>query len=245
MIVNGRSGASSWPPQCRRSGAPRPSSPTSPRRRGPRRPSSGSPRSTSSSTTSASSRPRRSSTSPTTPGGRCLEVNVLSGVRLARHYLQEMLERGSGRIVFIASEAAIMPPPEMASYSGSKAMQLSLSRSLADLTRGTGVTVNTVMPGTTKTEGVVELVRASFRTCPGGGRAALRPRGARDIADPAPHRAGGDRQLRRLRREPARGGHQRRRPARRRRHRAPHALSALNRTSAAVSGAGESATQDA
>jgi 3-oxoacyl-[acyl-carrier protein] reductase len=91
-----------------------------------------------------------------------LEVNVLSGVRLARHYLQKMLERGSGRIVFIASEAAIKPPPEMASYSGSKAMQLSLSRSLADLTRGTGVTVNTVMPGTTKTEGVVELVRGLY-----------------------------------------------------------------------------------
>jgi 3-oxoacyl-[acyl-carrier protein] reductase len=91
-----------------------------------------------------------------------LEVNVLSGARLARHYLKGMLERGTGRVIFIASEAAIMPPAEMASYSGSKAMQLSLSRSLADLTKGTAVTVNTVMPGTTKTEGVIELVQGLY-----------------------------------------------------------------------------------
>jgi 3-oxoacyl-[acyl-carrier protein] reductase len=93
---------------------------------------------------------------------RVLEVNVLSGARLARHYLKRMLERGTGRVIFIASEAAIMPPPDMAGYSGSKAMQLSLSRSLADLTKGTAVTVNTVMPGTTKTEGVIELVHGLY-----------------------------------------------------------------------------------
>lgn len=93
---------------------------------------------------------------------RVLEVNVLSGVRLARHYLGAMLERGSGRVIFIASEAAIVPPADMASYSASKAMQLSLSRSLAELTKGSAVTVNTVMPGTTKTEGVVDLVQERF-----------------------------------------------------------------------------------
>jgi 3-oxoacyl-[acyl-carrier protein] reductase len=73
-----------------------------------------------------------------------------------------MLQRGSGRVIFIASEAAIKPPADMASYSGSKAMQVSLSRSLADLTRGTAVTVNTVMPGTTKTEGVAAMVRERY-----------------------------------------------------------------------------------
>ena len=93
---------------------------------------------------------------------RVLEVNVLSGARLARHYLRGMLERGSGRVIFVASEAGISPPADMAAYSGSKAMQLSLSRSLADLTRGTAVTVNTVMPGTTMTEGVAELVQGLY-----------------------------------------------------------------------------------
>jgi 3-oxoacyl-[acyl-carrier protein] reductase len=93
---------------------------------------------------------------------RVLEVNVLSGARLARHYLKGMLERGEGRVIFIASEAAIVPPAEMAAYSASKAAQLSLSRSLADLTQGTAVTVNTVMPGTTKTEGVEAMVQERY-----------------------------------------------------------------------------------
>jgi 3-oxoacyl-[acyl-carrier protein] reductase len=93
---------------------------------------------------------------------RLFEVNVLSGVRLARHYLKAMLARNSGRIVFIASEAAISPSPEMAHYSATKTMQLSLSRSLAELTKGTAVTVNTVMPGSTKTEGVAKFVQEIF-----------------------------------------------------------------------------------
>jgi 3-oxoacyl-[acyl-carrier protein] reductase len=90
---------------------------------------------------------------------RTFEVNVLSGVRLARHYLESMLAKRTGRVIFVASEAAIAPPPEMASYSATKAMQLSLSRSLAELTKGTTVTVNSVMPGTTRTEGVATLVQ--------------------------------------------------------------------------------------
>ena len=93
---------------------------------------------------------------------RLFEVNVLSGVRLARHYLKAMLARNSGRIVFIASEAAVSPSPEMAHYSATKTMQLSLSRSLAELTKGTAVTVNTVMPGSTKTEGVAKFVQEIF-----------------------------------------------------------------------------------
>lgn len=90
--------------------------------------------------------------------GRLFEANIMSGVRLSRYYLKKMLESGSGRVIFIASEAAISPSPEMAHYSATKTMQLSISRSLAELTKGTQVTVNTVMPGSTKTEGVAKLV---------------------------------------------------------------------------------------
>lgn len=93
---------------------------------------------------------------------RLFEVNVLSGVRLARHYLKAMLARRTGRIIFIASEAAVSPSPEMAHYSATKTMQLSISRSLAELTKGTAVTVNTVMPGSTKTEGVAKFVQNIF-----------------------------------------------------------------------------------
>ena len=93
---------------------------------------------------------------------RLFEVNILSGVRLARHYLKVMLARKSGRVIFIASEAAISPSPEMAHYSATKTMQLSVSRSLAELTKGTSVTVNTIMPGSTKTEGVAQLAQDLF-----------------------------------------------------------------------------------
>src|SRR5438105_1882806 len=93
---------------------------------------------------------------------RLFETNIMSGVRLSRHYLRRMLEQPFGRIIFIASEAAISPSPEMAHYSATKSMQLSISRSLAELTKGTAVTVNTVMPGSTKTEGVAKLVQEIF-----------------------------------------------------------------------------------
>lgn len=89
---------------------------------------------------------------------KLFDANIMSGVRLSRHYLKAMLGRGTGRVIFIASEAAISPSPEMAHYSATKTMQLSISRSLAELTKGTQVTVNTVMPGSTKTEGVAKLV---------------------------------------------------------------------------------------
>ncbi|GJM80474.1 hypothetical protein HMSSN139_29700 [Paenibacillus sp. HMSSN-139] len=90
------------------------------------------------------------------------EVNVMSGVRLARGYLQRMLEKQTGRVIFIASEAAVMPSLEMAHYSATKTMQLSLSRSLAELTKGTAVTVNTVMPGSTLTEGVETMLNTLY-----------------------------------------------------------------------------------
>jgi len=90
------------------------------------------------------------------------EVNVLSGVRLSRHYLKKMLSRNSGRIIFISSESAINPAPEMAHYSATKLMQIAVSRSLAELTKGTNVTVNSVMPGSTKTAGVEKFIQDVF-----------------------------------------------------------------------------------
>jgi NAD(P)-dependent dehydrogenase (short-subunit alcohol dehydrogenase family) len=89
---------------------------------------------------------------------RLFEVNIMSGVRLSRHYLQRMLARGTGRIVFMSSESGLNPAPEMAHYSATKTMQLAISRSLAELTKGTKVTVNSVLPGSTKTEGVKAFV---------------------------------------------------------------------------------------
>ena len=85
---------------------------------------------------------------------RFFEVNVLSGVRLSRHYLPRMKERGWGRIVFISSESAIQIPAEMIHYGMTKTAQLSVSRGLAELTAGTNVTVNAVLPGPTASEGV-------------------------------------------------------------------------------------------
>jgi len=85
---------------------------------------------------------------------RFFEVNVMSGVRLARHHLASMKARGWGRIVFISSESGICPPAEMVHYGMSKSAQLSVSRGLAETCAGTGVTVNAVLPGPTQTEGV-------------------------------------------------------------------------------------------
>ena len=93
---------------------------------------------------------------------KLFEVNIMSGVRLSRHYLKRMLEKNTGRVIFISSESGVSPAPEMAHYSATKAMQLSISRSLAELTKGTAVTVNTIMPGSTKTDGVDVFVRNLF-----------------------------------------------------------------------------------
>lgn len=84
---------------------------------------------------------------------RHFQINVLSGVRLARTYLPGMLERNWGRIVLVASEAGLNIPPEMIHYGVSKAGEIALGRGLAELTAGTGVTVNTVLPGPTRSSG--------------------------------------------------------------------------------------------
>ena len=97
---------------------------------------------------------------------RLIEVNVMSGVRLSRHYLKGMLEQDSGRVIFVASESGINPAPEMAHYSATKTMQLSLSRNLAELTKGTRVTVNAVLPGPVNTEGVGGFIANVFPELP-------------------------------------------------------------------------------
>lgn len=89
---------------------------------------------------------------------RMFEVNVWSGVRLARTYMKGMLERGHGRVIFISSEVALTPMAAMAHYSASKATQLSISRSLAELTKGSRVTVNAVLPGPTETESLKSFI---------------------------------------------------------------------------------------
>jgi NAD(P)-dependent dehydrogenase (short-subunit alcohol dehydrogenase family) len=90
---------------------------------------------------------------------RFFNVNVMSGIRLSRAYMPGMLKRNWGRIVFIASESAIMIPKEMIHYGMTKTAQLAISRGLAELTRGTAVTVNAVMPGPTMSEGVETFVK--------------------------------------------------------------------------------------
>jgi NAD(P)-dependent dehydrogenase (short-subunit alcohol dehydrogenase family) len=89
---------------------------------------------------------------------RFFDVNVMSGVRLSRAYMPAMLKRNWGRIVFISSESALMIPKEMIHYGMTKTAQLSVSRGLAEMTRGTAVTVNAVMPGPTMSEGVKTFV---------------------------------------------------------------------------------------
>jgi len=92
---------------------------------------------------------------------RLFEINIMSGVRLSRHYIKDMLSQKSGRIVFISSEASIAPAPELPHYSATKTMELSISRNLAELTKATEVTVNAVLPGSTRTEGYRNLYRTS------------------------------------------------------------------------------------
>jgi len=88
-----------------------------------------------------------------------LEVNLMSGVRLTRHYFPQMLAANWGRVIFISSESGIMIPSEMIHYGVTKSAQLALASGLARLTKGTGVTVNSVLPGPTETDNVLAFMR--------------------------------------------------------------------------------------
>jgi NAD(P)-dependent dehydrogenase (short-subunit alcohol dehydrogenase family) len=90
---------------------------------------------------------------------RFFEINVLSGIRLSRHYIGPMREKNQGRIVFISSESGLQIPVEMIHYGMTKTAQLAISRGLAETTAGTAVTVNAVLPGPTESEGVSEFVK--------------------------------------------------------------------------------------
>ena len=89
---------------------------------------------------------------------RFFDVNVMSGVRLSRAFMPGMLKRNWGRVVFISSESALNIPREMIHYGMTKTAQLAISRGLAELTAGSGVTVNSVLPGPTMSEGVETFV---------------------------------------------------------------------------------------
>ena len=89
---------------------------------------------------------------------RFFEMNVLSGVRLSRLYLPVMKERNWGRIIFISSESGVQIPAEMIHYGMTKTAQLAVSRGLAESVAGTGITVNSVLPGPTRSRGVLDFV---------------------------------------------------------------------------------------
>ena len=92
---------------------------------------------------------------------RYFEINVLSGARLARQYFPGMLKRNWGRIVFISSESGLVTPGEMVHYGMTKTAQLAVSRGLAALTKGTNVTVNSVLPGPTRSEGIIDFLKSA------------------------------------------------------------------------------------
>jgi NAD(P)-dependent dehydrogenase (short-subunit alcohol dehydrogenase family) len=91
---------------------------------------------------------------------RFFDVNVLSGARLSRLYLPGMRKRNWGRIIFISSESGLQIPAEMIHYGMTKAAQIAVARGLAEITAGTGITVNSVLPGPTRSRGVGDFVAA-------------------------------------------------------------------------------------
>ncbi|CAO4143767.1 SDR family NAD(P)-dependent oxidoreductase [Methylorubrum extorquens] len=112
---------------------------------------------------------------------RFFEMNVMSGIRLSRAYGPGMVERGWGRIVFIASESGVNIPPEMVHYGVTKTAQLAVSRGLAETVGGSGVTVNSVLPGPTMTKGVADFLESM-----GGGEGDLEAKGRAFIAENRP-----------------------------------------------------------
>src|SRR6266511_3024043 len=93
-----------------------------------------------------------------------IETNFMSGIRLSRHYLPRMKAANWGRIIFISSESAVNIPVEMIHYGVTKTMQVALARGLAETTSGTGVTVNSILAGPTRSEGVEQFIADVART---------------------------------------------------------------------------------
>lgn len=91
---------------------------------------------------------------------RYFDINVMSGVRLSRHYFPRMLERKTGRVVFVSSETGVAVDPGMIHYAMTKTAQLSIARGMAGLTRATAVTVNSVLPGPTRSDGIVAFLKS-------------------------------------------------------------------------------------
>jgi NAD(P)-dependent dehydrogenase (short-subunit alcohol dehydrogenase family) len=91
---------------------------------------------------------------------RLFEINVMSGMRLSRHYLAGMLKRNWGRILFISSESGVQIPAEMVHYGMTKTAQIAIARGIAESVAGTGVTVNSILAGPTESEGVSAFVEA-------------------------------------------------------------------------------------
>jgi NAD(P)-dependent dehydrogenase (short-subunit alcohol dehydrogenase family) len=90
---------------------------------------------------------------------RYFEVNLLGGIRLARHYFPAMLNQNWGRVIFISSEAAAVTHPDMIHYGVTKTGQVVVSRGLAEMTKGTKVTVNAILPGPTRSEAIVGFLQ--------------------------------------------------------------------------------------
>lgn len=95
---------------------------------------------------------------------RFFDINVLSGVRLARLYLPAMRRADWGRIIFISSESGVQIPAEMIHYGMTKTAQIAVSRGLAEAVAGTGITVNSILPGPTKSRGVVDFIDTLAKT---------------------------------------------------------------------------------
>lgn len=86
------------------------------------------------------------------------EINVMSGIRLSRHYLSPMLQKNWGRIIFVSSESGLQIPGEMVHYGMSKTAQLAVARGIAETVAGTNITINSVLPGPTASEGVSQFI---------------------------------------------------------------------------------------
>ena len=90
---------------------------------------------------------------------RFYEVNVISGVRLSRHYVPDMVKQGWGRVIFLSSESGIAIPADMLNYGVTKSANLAVSHGLAKRLAGTGVTVNAILPGPTLTDGLEQMLK--------------------------------------------------------------------------------------